>query len=336
MLIHKSDAASFAGVVGKKIEYAGYRDLKQGLAALLKGVSSVAMEYAPKSGIASLTRVDAGTVDLVRKSGVDVRSSANLVQFTKSLWGPDGRVAHYLASHHLTKMRQEAFDFIAEHIRSSRPVTEYDVQRFLQEGARVRGLRGFPVVSTGVNTANPRYQAKKSSASSIKKGDLVVISLAGAVADADRPIYAASTWVGFVGETVPERFHRAFETISQARDASIALIEERIKRRRPVKGFEVDQKARNVVGQGGLAANFLHRTGHSLDTSLNGDGANLDDYETHDTRTLVVGSGFTVGPGVYKAGDFGVRTEVGVHLARGGVEVTGPLQKRIQPILATR
>jgi Xaa-Pro aminopeptidase len=279
--------------------------------------------------------VDAGTVDLVRKSGVQVRSSADLVQFTKSLWGPEGRVAHYLATHHLNKLRQEAFHFIAEHIRAGRPVTEYDVQRFLQEGARVRGLKGFPVVAAGANSANPRYQARKNATSSIKKGDLVLISLAGSVANADRPIFASISWVGYVGETVPERFHRVFQTVATARDAAIALIEERIKRRRPVKGFEVDQKARNVVGQAGLATRFLHRTGHSLDTSLNGDGANLDDYETHDTRNLVVGSGFTVGPGIYMTGDFGIRSEVDVHLARGGVEVTGPLQKRIEPILAT-
>ena len=333
ILVHKSEASAFVKVAGKKIEYTGYRDLKAGLRALLGGSTTVAMEYAPKSGIRSLTRVDAGTIDLVRKSGVRIESSADLVQFTKSLWGPDGRLAHYVAVHHLSKLRQEALAFIAERVSADRPVTEQDVQEFLANGYRVRGLTGSTTVSVGVNTAKPNYKPSARASASIKKEQLLLLQLDAALSDSERPVYASLSWVAYVGETVPERFHKTFKVVTGARDATVAFIQDRVKRRRLVKGFEADQKARSEIGKSGLASRFLHRTGHSLDTSLEGDGANLDDYETHDTRGLVLGSGFTVGPGIYVPGDYGLRSVVDLHVVRAGVEVTTPMQSRITPIL---
>lgn len=333
ILVHKSEASAFVKVPGIKIEYTGYRDLKAGLRTLLAGTTTVAMEYAPKSGIRSLTRVDAGTVDLVRKSGVAIQSSADLVQFTKSLWGPDGRIAHYTAVHHLTMLREEAFAFIAERVQAKRPITEYDVQVFLTNGYRVRGLTGATTIAVGENSATPNYQPTSRASKSIAEGQLVLLELNGAVEDSERPVYASLSWVAYVGETVPARLHKTFKVVADARDATVEFIREGVKGRRLVKGFEADQKARNEVGKAGLASRFLHRTGHSLDTSLEGDGANLDDYETHDTRSLVTGSGFTVGPGIYVPGDYGMRSIVDVHVARGGIEVTTPVQTRITPIL---
>lgn len=333
ILVHKSEASAFVKVPGRKIEYTGFRDLKAGLRTLLSGSSTVAMEYAPKSGIRSLTRVDAGTVELVRKSGVSIQSSADLVQFTKSLWGPDGRVAHYVAVHHLSKLRVEALAFIAERVAADRPVTEHDVQLYLANGYRVRGLTGTTTVATGANSAKPNYQPTARASASIQKGHLLLLKLNAAITDSERPVYASLSWVAYVGETVPARLHKTFKIVSEARDATVAFIRDRVKRRRLVKGFEADQKARSEIGKSGLASRFLHRTGHSLDTSLEGDGANLDDYETHDTRSLVVGSGFTVGPAVYVPGDYGMRSIVDVHVAQGDIEVTTPVQTRITPIL---
>ena len=333
ILVHKSEMSAFENVPGTKIEYSGYRDLKSGLRTLLGSATNIAMEYAPKSGIASLTRVDSATAELVRKGGVTINSSADLVQLTKSLWGPDGRVSHYVAVHHLTKLRDEALVFIAERVANKRPVSEHDVAAFLENGYRTRGMRGTVSVAIGGNTAKPNYVPSVRSSRAIKEGQLLVLRLTGALIDSDRSIHASLSWVAYVGETVPERFERVFTVVSGARDATIAFIRDRTSKRRLLKGFEADQQARQEVGKAGLASRFLHSTGHSLDTSLLGDGANLDDFESHDTRTLVVGSGFTVGPGVYVPGDFGIQTTVDVHLVQGGVEVTTPVQARITPIL---
>ncbi len=333
ILVHKSEASAFENVPGTKIEYTGYRDLKAGLRTILGSATNIAMEYAPKSGIASLTRVDTATASLVRKGGVTIASSADLVQFTKSLWGPEGRVAHYVAVHHLTKLRDEAFAFVAERVTNKSPVSEHDVVAFLKNGYRARGIEGTISVAIGGNTAKPNYVPTLRSSRAIESGQILVLRLSGALVDGERPIHASLSWVAYVGETVPERFHRLFKVVSEARDATIEFVRIRLGKRRLLRGFEADQQARQVVGKAGLASRFLHPTGHSLDTSLHGDGANLDDYESHDTRNLVVGAGFTVGPGVYMPGDFGIQTIADVHITQNGVEVTTPVQTRITPIL---
>jgi Xaa-Pro aminopeptidase len=336
-LIHRSEAGDFADVPGTKMEYTGARDLKGGLRQMLKGVKKVAMEYAPKSAIPSLTRVDEGTVSMVRSIGVEVSSSAELVQFTKSLWQPDGRVAHYLAAHHLSKLRQEVLAWIGEQVRQGKSITERDAQQWILRGYKVRGLAGgYAMVAVNENTADPKYRPGRSGGKRIKEGDLVLISLAAHVASADRPIYAAQGWMAYVGAEVPDRYVRLFKIVARARDEAIDFIDDQVSRRKAVQGFEPDQKARAVIGEAGFADRFLHRTGHSLDTGLDGDGANIDSFETHDTRNLVQDSGFTVGPGVYIEGDFGVRSEVSVYLGRKGVEVTSPVQDAITPVLATK
>ena len=334
-LVHQSDLPGFEGVPGMKLEYTDKRAMKTGLRAALKGARKVAMEYAPRSGIASLTRVDAGTVGIVRSLGVKVASSAELVQFTKSLWGPEGRIAHYTAIHHLARLKDAALSHVSAELRAGRAITEHDLQRFLLRGYETRGLEGPPpIVAAGANSADPKYVPGARTSAPIKRGDVLVIDLSARLEDARRPIYARLAWVAYVGDSVPEKVADVFRTVVSARDGAVKLIEERQSRRRVVKGFEADRKARSIVKQARLGEKFLHRTGHSLDTSLQGDGANLDDYETHDTRNLVMGSGFTVGPGVYLRGEFGVRSVVDVYIGRKGLEVTSPAQATVTAVLA--
>jgi Xaa-Pro aminopeptidase len=334
-LAHQSEVGAFQGLAGRVLEYTDERGLKAGLRGMLRGSRRIAMEYAPRSGIPSLTRVDPATVALVRGARVKITSSAELVQFTKSLWGPEGRVAHYLAAHHLVRLKDAALAHLAAELRARHPVTEQDLQRFLQRGFEARGLDGPPpVVAAGANTAEPEYATASGRSDAIQRGDLVLLDLAARVTDSPRPIYARLSWVAYVGAQVPARHADVFRTVAAARDAAIELIQERVSRRRAVKGFEADRKARAVVTRAGLGEKFSQRTGHSLDTSLYGDGANLDDRESHDTRALVMGSGFTVGPGVYLRGDFGMRSIVGVYLGRKGLEVTSPAQKTITAVPA--
>ncbi|MBL4634547.1 MAG: M24 family metallopeptidase [Kofleriaceae bacterium] len=329
ILVHKSEMSAFDKVPGRKVQYTGFRDLRTGLSTILKGVTTVAMEYAPKSGIASLTRVDAGTIAMVRKVGVTVQSSADLVQFTKSLWGPDGRLSHYVAVHHLSKIREEALAFVRERITANATVTEHNVQVFIAKAYRIRGISGQSSVSTGKNTAKPSYKPSKRRSAKIKRDQLLVLHLSASLDGDERTMFASISWVAYVGSEVPERYKKVFQVVAGARDSTVSFIADNVSRRHIVKGFEADQKARSEINKAGLASRFLHRTGHSLDSSLAGDGANLDDYETHDTRNLVMGAGFTVGPGIYNAGDFGMRSIVDVHIARTGVEVTTPIQTEI-------
>jgi len=334
-IAHKAEAALFARIPGRKVEYAGWRELDAALAETLRGAKRVAMEYSDKASMRGLSYVDGGTVERVKKNGVEVVSSAELVQYTKSVWGPDGRVAHYVAAHHLTKILDEAFRFVVGRTRAKRRVTEYDVQQFILRSMKVRGLTAeAPVVAVNGNASDPAYRPGRRGSAAIAEGDLLVIDMWGKLAGKPDAVYAELSWTAYVGTAIPERYQRAFAAVAKARDAGLEYARGKLVRRRPVRGFEVDQRVRRVVNEAGFGDKFIHRSGHSIDTDRFGAGANLDDYETHDIRTLVRGSGFTVGPGVYVKGDFGVRTEVSVFVGIRDIEVTTPLQEAITPLFA--
>ncbi len=333
-LVHDAEKRSFEHLPGTKLTYQGYRDLDKQLRTLLKGLRTIAVEYSPKAAVPSVSRVDAGTLEVIRASGVQVKSSDTLVQYTKAIWGDPGRTAHYIAVHHLVELRKEALAFVAKQLGANAPVTEYDVQQRLVRGMTMRGLAGAPpVVAAGVNTADPYYVPTAAKTAPIRRGDLIVISLAAKV-DKPEGIYAAQTWCAVADTVVRDDIKKAFETATLARDQALALITDRSRKNRPVTGAEVDQSTRAFLKKAGLGDKVMHRTGHSIDNDLQGGGADLDDYEVKDTRILTPGTGFTVGPGLYFAGQFGVRTEVSVYLSPSGPEITTPAQDEIEALLA--
>jgi Xaa-Pro aminopeptidase len=332
-LVHSAELRSFDHLAGTKLTYHGYRDLDAQLRTMLKGVKSVAVEYSAKAAVPSVSRVDAGTLEVIRAAGVQVVSSDTLVQFTKAIWGDAGRTAHYVAVHHVIELRKEALAYVAKQLASGGTVTEYDVQQRVVHGMAMRGLVGPPpVVAAGVNTADPYYVPSADKSAAIKRGDLIVISLA---AKLDKPegIYAAQTWCAIADATVPEPIAKAFETTSLARDQAMALIGDRARKHRAVTGAEVDNATRGFLKKAGFADRVMHRTGHSIDNDLQGGGADLDDFEVKDSRILTPGTGFTIGPGLYFPGQFGVRAEVSVYLAPQGPEITTPAQDEVEALL---
>jgi len=338
LLIHQVDAANFEQVAGRKAVYATYSELEKGLESMLRRRKRIAMEYSPKAALPALSRVDAGTIEMIRSRRVKVQSSADLVQFAKSLWGPEGRMSHYVAAHHLEELRKGALAFVADKISQRKQVTERDVQRYLLRGYRIRGLLGPPpVVAAGKHTADPYYVPKRDSETPIAEGDLLLIEMWAKVKPTrknPRSIFADITWIAYVGTEVPSKYVAAFAAVAQARDQALELVTSRARRRRAIKGYEVDRLARKVLTDAGHGTLFVHRTGHSIDTDVHGAGANLDDYETRDSRNLVIGSGFSIAPGIYFPDDFGVRAEINVYIAPTGVEVTTPKQDAITAILA--
>lgn len=333
-LVHASEQRSFEHLAGRKLVYAGYRDLDKQLRTMLKGLRTVAVEYSAKAAVPSVSRIDAGTIERIRAAGVQVKSSATLVQFTKAIWGDAGRTLHHIAVHHLVELRKDALAFVASAIRSGQPVTEYDVQQRLLRGMTVRGLASVPpIVAAGINTADPYYVPTAARTSPIARGDLLVLTIALKV-DKPEGVWAKQTWIAVVDQRVPEPITTLFETASLARDSALALISARSRKRRPVTGAEVDDAVRAFLSKAGHADKVLHRTGHSIDNDLQGGGADLDNFEVKDTRILTPGTGFTVGPGVYLPGQMGVRAEVSVYLSPTGPEVTTPAQDFVEAILA--
>ncbi len=332
-IVHEAEKRSFEHLPGTKLTYTGYKELDKQLKVMLKGIKSVALEYSSKASVPSVSRVYAGTLELIRAAGVQVRSSDMLVQYTKAIWGDAGRTAHYIAAHHLVELRKDALAFVAKQIQAGAPISEYDVQQRLTKGMVTRGLSGTaPVVAAGVNTADPYYVPTAAKTAPIRRGDLLVISLAAKV-DKPEGVYAAQTWCAVVDSTVRDDIKKAFETATLARDQALSLITDRLRKGRPLTGAEVDQTTRAFLKKSGYGDKVMHRTGHSIDNDWQGAGADLDDLEVHDSRILLAGTGVTVGPGLYVAGQFGVRTEVSVFLSPAGPEITTPAQDAIETLL---
>jgi Xaa-Pro aminopeptidase len=332
-LVHAIERHSLAHLPGTTTRYAGRDQLEAGLRALLAGMTRVAMEYSPRCAIPYVSRIDAGTVELVRQAGVEVVSSGDLVQRFSAVWDADAIATHRQASEKLYRVKDRAFDAVARRLRDGAATTEYDIQQLMAGWFRDEGLvtDSDPDVSAAENSGNPHYLPTAAVHRAIKTDEIVLLDLWGKL---DRPgaVFADITWVGYTGQRVPQRYAKAFAAICAARDAGIRLVQESTRAGRVVRGFEVDRAASAVLREAGYADKILHRTGHSLGETVHGNGVNMDDYETHDDRRLLPGTGFTIEPGVY-FDDFGVRTEINMVVAPRDAAVTGPIQTEILALM---
>jgi Xaa-Pro aminopeptidase len=328
-LVHAIESRTLAHLPGTVQRYAGREQLEAGLKQLLNGVRRVAMEYSAECAIPYVARVDAGTIELVRKFGVEVSSSGDLVQRFAAIWEDAEILTHQAASVKLYRIKDRAFEAIARRTRDRVPTTEYDIQQLMSEWFEEEGLvsDSEPNVSAAENAGNPHYLPTAAASRPIRANELVLLDLWGKL---NRPgaVFADITWVGYTGLTIPERIARAFSAARDARDAGIALVQQRTRADQDVRGYEVDRAASTVLRAAGYGDQILHRTGHSLGEAVHGDGVNMDDYETHDERRLLPGTGFTIEPGVYFE-DFGVRTEINMIVQAHDAVVTGALQSEI-------
>ena len=328
-LVHAIEPNSLAHLPGTMERYAGRDQLETGLKRLLSGVKRVAMEYSPGCAIPYVSRVDAGTVELVRISGADVVSSGDLIQRFSAVWDDDEITTHRQASEILYRVKDRAFEAIARRLRDGVATTEFDIQQLMAGWFREDGLvtDSDPNVSAGENSGNPHYLPTAASNRPIRSGEVVLLDLWGKL-DRDGAVFADITWMGFTGPAIPERLMKAFGAAAAARDAAVRLVRESAQRGEELRGWQVDRAASSVLREAGYGDQILHRTGHSLGESVHGNGVNMDDYETHDDRRLLPGTGFTIEPGVYFK-DFGVRTEINMVMAARDAAVTGPIQAAV-------
>jgi Xaa-Pro dipeptidase len=321
-LAFKADAGDFERTPGKKLTYDSWRDLEPQLRALLKGRKRVAMSYSPRGALPSLSRVDAGLVELVRSFGVQVVPATDLITRAAAQWSEAQRATHYFAMHQILQAKDEAFRRLGASFANGKPMTEWDLAQSIARDLSARGLETElpPLVAAGAHTADPSYRAAARSAT-IKAGDVVLVEIAARQANVPGAVYAEATFAAFVGDAVPDKIAAAFAGVKAARDAAVALIQERLEKKQPVRGFEVDAAARAALEKAALGK-MPHALGRSLEAHPFGDGPSLDDLETHDDRALPPHTGYVLSPAHY-AQDFGVRTSVDVYLGDKGVEVTG-------------
>jgi Xaa-Pro aminopeptidase len=293
------------------------------------------MEYVPGDAVPYVDRIPAGVLEMVRAAGVEVVPSADLVSAFHARWTPEGEASHRRASAAVQQTAHAAFGRIAEAVRDGERLSEWQLREWICAELVRQGLRvgGDTIVAVNAHAANPHYAPSAEHSAEFQHGDLVLIDLWGKENEA--AVYADQTWMGFIGDTVPERIQGIWEAVRDARDAAVEHARARWQAGKAVAGWELDDAARAVITERGYAEAFIHRTGHSIDRELHGSGPNLDNLETRDTRLLIPGVGFSVEPGIYLTGDVGFRSEINVWIGPDGPEITTPdPQREVLPILA--
>ena len=334
-LIHAIELAPFRDLSKQPRSYVRWQDLEHELRAMFGGARRIAMEYSPQCAIPYVSRVDAGSLEMIRGLGVEIVSSADLVQAIEARLSPEQLEGHRRAAAALLYIKDETFDYVAFSLREGVTLSEYSVQQWMMQRITEAGLTAAhaPIVAVNAHSADPHYAPTPERDSPIKPGDFLLLDLWAKGLEPDA-VYADITWVGLCTDAVPQRYQRACDIVAAGRDAALAYIEQEMAAGRPVRGCDADDACRTVIEAAGYGAYILHRTGHSLGTEGHGNGANLDNLETNDTRRLMPGTAFIIEPGIYLPGDFGVRLEIDVYVNETGIEVTTlPLQHEILALM---
>lgn len=329
-LVHKIELGAFSegAFPGRVISYARWEELHAALATLVKG-RTVAMEISPDDAVPYLDRVPFGVVELVRRLGGRVTGSAALVTRFASAWSATELEGHLAAAESLATIARETLAWAVTQGGSG--LTESQLQERVIAALDQHGLvfDHPPIVGFGPNAANPHYEPIPGRDRALERDQVVLLDLWGGPRLGT--VFADQTWMGFSGSRVPAKVEEVWRVVREARDAAIQLVKRKAGHE-PLYGYEGDVAAREVITRAGYGACFVHRTGHSIDRDLHGSGPHLDDYETHDDREILPGAGFSVEPGIYLPGEFGVRSEVNMVWAPGGPMVT-PRQPQVDLIL---
>ena len=325
-IVHRIEAGIIDSVPGEKLRYSSWQEQHERLGEILKGMHSVAMQYSPRCAVPYVAMVDAGTVELVRSLGVEVATSAELIQQFEACLNDAQFATHLEAGKLVDKVRAGAFRYIAEKLTAG--VDELTVRDWVLDEFRKAGLvtDSGPIVGVNAHAGDPHYEPSPETNVPIQPGDLVLLDM-WAKLDQPGAIFYDITWTGFCGDP-PDRIRNVFEIVRDARDAAVKAVSDAVSARREIRGFEVDDAARAHIRSKGFGDRFVHRTGHSIGEEVHGTGANMDNLETHDDRRILPGALFSVEPGIYLP-DFGIRSEVNMFVTAASAFVTGEIQNEL-------
>jgi Xaa-Pro aminopeptidase len=338
-IVHSIEQYRLDELPGRKIIYAAADVLQKDIRdTLFTGVKTgkkptVAMEYSPNGDIPYIARVDAGTIEGIRGFGVNVVSSGDLIQQFEAVLSANQFATHKTANEKTYQIIQEGFAEIKRRINAGIPTTEYDIQQFMDKRFGEEGMtQDSPDVSVNVNTANPHYGPSKEKSETIKKGNLVLFDVVSKLKK-PKAVYADLTWVGYVGDSVPQEYVKIFNIVRDARNAALNFVKAAMRDKRTLTGAEVDDVSRGVIKKAGYGEYFTHRTGHNIGEEVHGSGTHIDNFETKDTRRILPHTCFSIEPGIYLPGKFGVRSEIDVYVTDDDAISVTPLQTEIIAIL---
>jgi Xaa-Pro aminopeptidase len=334
-LLHRIESHVLDPLPGAADFYVSWDEQRRLLGGILAGKRCVAMQYSPLNAVPYVSRVDAGTIELIRSFDIEVVSSADLIQMFEAVWTDRQLESHRFAAAALRRIVDEAFAHVRDSVVRGSGLTEYGLQQFVLGRIRDTGMvtSSAPIAAFGAHSADPHYGPSPSGSASIGCEDLVLIDLWAKRAEPGS-VYADITWTAFTGRTVPTKQQTVFELVRQGRDAALYFVQTQLKAGNRPFGWEVDQVCRRVIVDGGYGDQFVHRTGHSIGEEVHGNGANIDSLETHDTRRLMPRTCFSIEPGIYLPGEFGIRSELDVYVSEQDACVYGlPLQTEVVPLL---
>ncbi len=325
-LVHRIESKNLDALPGSRTVYSGWQEQLEGLRALLGGATRVAMQYSPNCAIPYVSLVDAGTIELVRSCGCEIASSADLVQQFEAAWSDAQFETHLEAGRRVDAILAEAFRFVRRELSAGRGCNEYQVQQFILQAFEQNGMLTDhgPICAVNANASNPHYETTRDASSPIREGDLVLIDL-WAKLKQPGSVYYDITWTGVCGQPT-EEMKRVFEVVRTARDRAVAFVQSAISSGRGIQGYQVDDVARGWIRDAGYGEYFVHRTGHSIGQDVHGAGANMDNLETHDERSIISNTCFSIEPGIYLPA-FGVRLELNLYIQGADALVTGEVQR---------
>lgn len=335
-LVHRIESGVFDHLPGEKTIYLKWQELESGIESLVSSHNRIAMEYSPRNSNPYISKVDAGTIELVRSFGTEIVPSGDLIQSFEATWDDEQWQLHLEAAGHTNAAFGVVWKFIADEVRRNGGVEEMAVSDVIMDHFARNGMTTYhpPIVGMGPHSGDPHYETGTGDNTLIREGDFVLVDL-WAKMDRPRAVYSDLTRTGFVGAQVPEKYTEIFKIVAAARDAAIDCVKDAYAANRPLQGWEVDAACRGVIEAAGYGEFYVHRTGHSIGQEVHGNGANMDNLETREDRLVMRQTCFSVEPGIYLP-EFGVRSEVDVYVdSAGQVHVTGgELQTEIVPILS--
>ena len=329
-LVHRIESFKLDALPGSKNAYSSWQELESQLQTLLAGATKIAMQYSPGNAIMYVSMVDAGTVELLRSFGKEPVTSADLVSHFEAVLTDAQLATHYVAQKAVDEVLDAAWKEMGTRARNG-GTDEFAMMQFLREGLGRANLvwDHGPNVSAGPNSADSHYDPTAASSRPIRKGDFVIIDIWGKLAHDPTAVWYDITWTGVVGREPTEREQLIFTTVRNARDASIKAVHDAFAANQPIAGWQADGAGRNLIRNAGFGDAFTHRTGHNIGVDIHGNGAHLDNLETHDERLILPNTCFSVEPGLYFPGEFGVRSEVDMIARKGKAEVTGRVQTEL-------
>ncbi len=330
-LLHRIEPHVLEELPGQDQRYVSWEQQRSLLASILKGSRRIAMQYSPLNAVPYVSRVDAGTIELIRSCGVEVVSAADLIQRFEAVWTDAQLESHQYAVTALRRIVDEAFAHVRSSLQAGRALTEYDLQQFILGRIHDAGMitSSPPIAAVNAHSADPHYGPTAAASSPVLRDSLVLIDL-WAKRTEPGAVYGDITWTGFTARDVPSRHREIFDCVRRGRDAALSFVQQRVVAGQLPYGWEVDEACRQVITKAGYGEWFVHRTGHSIGEEVHGNGANIDNLETQESRQLLPRTCFSIEPGIYLPGEFGIRSELDVYVSeRAAVAYGQPLQTEI-------